>query len=89
MTDELLLRARAEKLNVSALASAALEEELDRRAKIAALDAYLAELEREEGPISTDEAAAAREWVDSVVSTVPLGAAGMDRTTTGQVRRSA
>ena len=66
--DELVLRARAEKLNVSALAAAALEEELDRRAKVAALDAYLSELDRELGPVSAEEAAAAHEWVDALVS---------------------
>jgi predicted transcriptional regulator len=66
--DELLLRARAEKLNVSALAATALEDELDRRAKVAALDAYLTELDRELGPVPAEEAAAAREWVDGLVS---------------------
>lgn len=44
--DELLGRARAAGLDVSQLASAAVAEELVRLAKIAALDAYLADLDR-------------------------------------------
>jgi post-segregation antitoxin (ccd killing protein) len=62
--DELLTQARAAGLNVSRLAASAVAEELDRIAKIAALDAYLAELDAEFGPVSDQEAAAAREWAD-------------------------
>jgi len=62
--DELLGQARAAGLNVSRLASAAVAEELDRRAKIAELDAYLAELDRTLGPPSEDEIAEARVWAD-------------------------
>jgi len=62
--DDLLDRARAAGLNVSRLAAAALSEELDRRAKIAALDSYLRDLEVEVGPVSADEQAAAGEWAD-------------------------
>lgn len=65
--DELLARARAAGLNVSALASAALAEELDRRAKIAELDRYLAELEAELGPIPEAELAEGLAWVDQLV----------------------
>lgn len=42
----------------------ALKEELDRRAKVAALERYLNELDAELGPASGDEQAAAREWAD-------------------------
>ena len=49
---DLLIRARAAGLNVSRVASAALADELDRLAKIAALDAYLSELDTELGPVS-------------------------------------
>jgi 3-deoxy-D-arabino-heptulosonate 7-phosphate (DAHP) synthase len=42
----------------------ALNEESDRRAKVAALDRYLDELEVELGPASSDDEAAAREWAD-------------------------
>ena len=62
--DDLLLRARAAGLNVSRVAAAALAEELDRQAKIAALDAYLAELDDELGPVPPDDAQAAKEWAD-------------------------
>ena len=57
--DEVIIRAKAAGLNVSRVATSALLAELDRRSKIDALDAYLAELERELGPISAEEDAAA------------------------------
>ena len=66
--DELLSRARAAGLNVSRVASAALAEELDRLAKIAALDAYLSELDTELGPVSEQERASARDWADQALS---------------------
>jgi post-segregation antitoxin (ccd killing protein) len=69
--DELLDRARQADLNVSRIASAALAEELDRLAKIAELDAYLATLEEELGPPSEEEAAAARLWVDELLQSKP------------------
>jgi hypothetical protein len=46
-------------LNISRVSAVALAEELDRRAKIAALDSYLRELDAELGPIPTDEQLAA------------------------------
>lgn len=49
--DDLLSQAKAAGLNVSRLAAAALAEELERRAKVAELDAYLADLDTEFGPI--------------------------------------
>ena len=72
--DELLSRARSAGLNVSRLASAALAEELERRAKIAELDAYLSELDTQFGPIPDAEMASAQEWADHVLSdgTPPL-----------------
>ncbi|MGQ0775305.1 MAG: type II toxin-antitoxin system CcdA family antitoxin [Pseudonocardiales bacterium] len=69
--DELLGRAKAAGLNVSRLAAAALAEELERRAKVAELDAYLADLETEFGPISQQESVAAREWADQVLPASP------------------
>jgi post-segregation antitoxin (ccd killing protein) len=65
--DELLARARAAGLSISRVTSAALAEELDRHAKIAELDAYLAELDAELGPVPAAEAAAARAWADRVL----------------------
>lgn len=64
--DELLARARAAGLNVSAAAGAGIAGELDRRSKIAELDRYLAELETELGPIPEAERTEAREWADRV-----------------------
>ena len=66
--DDVIVRARAAGLNVSRVATSALVEELDRRSKIDALDAYLAELERDLGPVSAEERAAAAAWVDGVVA---------------------
>jgi enamine deaminase RidA (YjgF/YER057c/UK114 family) len=62
--DDLLEQARAAGLNVSRLAAAALADELDRRARIVDLDAYLAELDAEYGPVPAEEAAAAAAWAD-------------------------
>ena len=76
--DDLLSQARAAGLNVSRLAAAALAEELDRRAKVHELDAYLAELDNELGPVPQHELRAAQEWADAVLS------AGRDGT--GQAR---
>lgn len=69
--DDLLDQARAAGLNVSRLAAAALAEEIDRRAKIAELDAYLAALEAELGPVPEQELAEAGEWADTVQSARP------------------
>lgn len=64
--DDLADRARAAGLNVSRVASQALSAELDRRAKLAALDSYLDELANEQGPIPEVERRAAREWVGTL-----------------------
>ncbi len=64
--DELLVGARAAGLNVSRLAASALAEELDRRAKITALDNYLQMLDVELGPISAADQAAAQHWADRI-----------------------
>lgn len=63
--DDILGRAKSAGLNVSQLATAALAEELDRRAKIAELDRYLRELDAELGPVPEDEKRAARQWADA------------------------
>jgi post-segregation antitoxin (ccd killing protein) len=68
VADEVIAAARAAGLNVSQVATAALEAELERRAKVAALDAYLAELDAEQGPASAEEVAAAEAWADEVLS---------------------
>jgi post-segregation antitoxin (ccd killing protein) len=73
--DELLSRARSAGLNVSRLAASAVAEELDRLAKIAELDAYLAELDAELGPLGDQELTAAREWADQLTAGTESGAA--------------
>lgn len=64
MPDEQYRRAKQAELNVSQLAQLAVAAELQRQAKIAELDAHLAELEAELGPISNDERAEARAWAE-------------------------
>ncbi len=72
--DEVVAQARDAGLNVSRVATKALVEELDRRAKIDALDTYLAELEAELGPIGPKEGASATTWADQIL-TAPRPAA--------------
>jgi post-segregation antitoxin (ccd killing protein) len=69
--DDVAARARRAGLNVSRVATNALLEELDRRDKVEALDAYLARLDAELGPIGPDEALEATTWADRVLSTAP------------------
>jgi Post-segregation antitoxin CcdA len=78
LPDDLLSQARAAGLNISRLAAAALAEELDRLAKLHELDAYLADLDNELGPVPQHELRDAREWVDAIL---PAGRDG-----TGQAR---
>jgi post-segregation antitoxin (ccd killing protein) len=66
--DDIARRARAAGLNVSRVASMALADELDRLAKIEALDAYLAELDAELGPPSKKDLAEAAAWADRVLA---------------------
>jgi hypothetical protein len=67
--DEIAAKARTAGLNVSRLATAALIDELDRRAKMEALDVYLAQLEAELGPLADDQAVDAAAWADRVLET--------------------
>jgi post-segregation antitoxin (ccd killing protein) len=67
MPDDLYGEAKRAGLNVSQLAQRAVAAELDRLAKIAQLDAYLAELEAELGPTSDRERAEAKAWADRVL----------------------
>jgi Post-segregation antitoxin CcdA len=69
--DELLAQARAAGLNVSRLTTLALAEELERQAKVAELDAYLADLEAEYGPVPAEELIAAVEWADQLTAPPP------------------
>ncbi len=67
MPEDVYRRARLAGLNISQLAQRAVGDELDRLAKIAALDAYLAELEAELGPIGETERIEASNWADRVL----------------------
>ena len=71
LPDDLVAASRAAGLNVSQLARHALIEELDRRAKIAQLDVYLADLDRELGPITEAERAEAERWANRVLDRPP------------------
>jgi post-segregation antitoxin (ccd killing protein) len=64
--DDIHRLAKEAGLNISQLASKAIVDELDRRAKIAALDEYLAELDAEMGPVSAEDQARADAWVGRV-----------------------
>ena len=66
--DDVAAQARAAGLNVSRVATAALVEELDRRAKTKALDAYLLQLENKLGSVSAHEQADAVAWADRVLA---------------------
>ncbi len=64
MPDDLHRQARTAGLNISQLAQRAVAAELARQAKAAELDAYLAELDAELGPLSETERAQAEAWAD-------------------------
>jgi hypothetical protein len=72
--DEIVVAAKAAGLNLSRVATAALADELDRLGKSAALDAYLADLEAQLGPVPVEEAAEAAAWADRVLGVRPHGA---------------
>lgn len=78
--DDLLGRARAAGLNVSQAAASALSEELDRRAKIAALDSYLEQLDAEFGPICRQEQQEAQQWANQVLGDSEHPISGRTRT---------
>jgi len=65
--DQLYEQARRAGLNISQVAQQGITTELQRRSKCAELDAQLAELEAELGPISPADQSAARDWADRVL----------------------
>lgn len=64
--DEALRRAREHGMNVSKLATAALERELLSLDKLAEAERYFAELEAEQGPMSEAKLREAEEWADAI-----------------------
>ena len=71
LPDELYERARAAGLNISQVTQRALAAELNRAAKVAELETYLADVETELGPISDAERAEADRWADRVLKKKP------------------
>jgi post-segregation antitoxin (ccd killing protein) len=67
MSDALYTQARSAGLNVSQITQRAVAAELERLAKIAELDNYLAELDAELGPTSDKQRADARAWADQAL----------------------
>lgn len=63
--DDVISRAREAGVNVSRVATSALEDELDRLARIALLDAHLADLDERHGPVPEADLEAARTWLDT------------------------
>lgn len=71
LPDDLDEQARSARLNVSALAQRAVADELDRRERMAALDAWLDELDAAYGPPSAKARAKAQAWLDSATAVKP------------------
>lgn len=69
MPDELHAQAKRAGLNISRVAQQAIAAELTRLAKVAELDAYLAELDAELGPVGDQDRAEAKAWADKVLGT--------------------
>jgi post-segregation antitoxin (ccd killing protein) len=71
LPDDLDEQARRARLNVSALAQRAVADELDRRRRMAALDAWLDELDAAHGAPSAKAKAKAKAWLDSASAVQP------------------
>lgn len=71
LPDDLDERARDARLNVSALAQRAVVDALDRRRRMAALDAWLDELDAAHGAPSADAKTNAQAWFDSATRVAP------------------
>lgn len=66
--EELHRRAKEAGLNISKLTRDAIIQELERLAKIAELEKYLAEMEAELGPIDEEDQARADAWVERMLN---------------------
>ncbi len=67
MPDELYRQAKSAGLNISQLAQGAVTAELTRLAKVAELDAYLAQLDAELGPTTESERSEASAWAEGLL----------------------
>lgn len=72
LPDDLDEQARQARLNVSALTQRAVIDELDRRRRVAALDAWLDELDSVHGAPSAKATAEAEAWVASAIPVKPV-----------------
>jgi post-segregation antitoxin (ccd killing protein) len=86
LPDNLDEQARTAGLNVSALAQRAVADELDRRERMAALDAWLDELDAAHGPPTAKAKAKAQAWLDSATAVKPRGKAAKTSTAPPRAR---
>ena len=76
LPDDLHDRARAAGLNVSEVTQLALERELDRLDRLAAMDTFLEELLHDGAPASPAQRAEAQDWARAVLDTAQRAARG-------------
>lgn len=89
LPDDLDEQARTARLNVSALAQRAVADELDRRDRMAVLDAWLDELDAAHGAPSEQAEAKAQVWLDSAVDVKPRRKAATAKTPAPRAQRAA
>lgn len=89
LPDDLDEQARSARLNVSALAQRAVADELDRRRRMAALDAWLDELDAAHGAPSAKAKARAEAWLDLAPAVQPRRKAAKRRTPAPRAHRAA
>lgn len=89
LPDDLDEQARNARLNVSALAQRAVADELDRRHRMAALDAWLDELDTAHGAPSAKAKAKAQSWLDSATAVQPRRKAAKTSSAPPRAQRAA
>jgi post-segregation antitoxin (ccd killing protein) len=89
LPDDLDEQARRAGLNVSALAQRSVADELDRRQRMAALDAWLDELDAAYGAPSAEAKAKAEAWLDSATVVKPRGKLPEARSASPRAKRAA
>jgi post-segregation antitoxin (ccd killing protein) len=67
LPDELLAAARAAHLDISALTTAALAAELERRDKIVQMSRAIALIEEDLDPLTPEQRAQGKQWADGVL----------------------
>ena len=81
LPDELHARARAAGLNVSELTQRAIERELQRSERLAAMDSFLDEQAGELGHATDAERREAEAWAQAVIDTATRSARGNKKST--------